>query len=185
MVDLGNPANAGTRNSAKSAASAVSDRLPQRTVAQCSRSPDRQTPTSTPRGRTDGPSARKHRRRREDAGDVAEGISIKAGSDIIWTVLSGHVFEDLVDRDERRVVAAPPHPGRQEASNGLGHGAQVDAAITKSRSVSGLYAGTPPGCGSRPSCCSCPNTSTTSQCSVSLPFHRLSRSRAALRATAR
>ena len=67
-------------------------------------------------------------------------------------------------------VTPEPDEVRLEAGNGLGQSAQRCCSHQEGRSVAGLYAGTLPGCGSRPSCCSCPNTSTTSQCSVSFPF---------------
>ena len=31
-----------------------------------------------------------------DAGDLAEGTTVRSGTDIVWTMLSVHVFEDLV-----------------------------------------------------------------------------------------
>ncbi len=31
-----------------------------------------------------------------DAGELADGMSVKSGTDIVWTMLSVHVFEDLV-----------------------------------------------------------------------------------------
>lgn len=31
-----------------------------------------------------------------DAGDLADGMSVKAGTDVVWTMLSVHLFEDLV-----------------------------------------------------------------------------------------
>ncbi|MEK6720997.1 MAG: helix-turn-helix domain-containing protein [Chloroflexota bacterium] len=31
-----------------------------------------------------------------DAGDLADGMSVKSGTDIVWTMLSVHLFEDLV-----------------------------------------------------------------------------------------
>ena len=31
-----------------------------------------------------------------DAGDLADGMTVKSGTDVVWTMLSVHVFEDLV-----------------------------------------------------------------------------------------
>ena len=31
-----------------------------------------------------------------EAGELADGMSVKSGTDIVWTMLSVHLFEDLV-----------------------------------------------------------------------------------------